>query len=364
MELTAGAKQMLAEIVSQGDAWQGTIACVRRQESRLRAVFEDAEEVLFGGCGSGLNAAMAIAPAFQHVTGIRARAVPAAEVVFFPETVFVRGSKTILVLLSRSGSTTEVVRAADAARARGVPTLGVTCHAASPLVAASTEALLLEAANEESVTTTRSLTSMVLCGQLLGGVVARSAEYLGQLDVLPVLGRRVIERWHALSRAIGEDGRLARFAFVGQGPFIGLAREGQLKVKEMALVPADSYPLLDYRHGPKSTVDTQTLVAVLMSDRAYAAEIEFAAEMRSLGGRILALCDRADDDLAACAQHVVEVESGLADCARGVLYMPPIQLLAFYTALRLGRDPASPRHLSYWVATASLVDPASDGRHG
>lgn len=345
---------MLAEIVSQTDAWQETIDLVRQKEERLRELFSEADEVVFTGCGSGLNAGMAIAPVFQHIAGIRARAVPAAEIVFFPETVFVPQGKTVLVPISRSGATTEVVRARDLARSQGIPTLSITCYPKSPLAVGSTESVILEAANEESVTTTRSLTSMVLCGQFLGGVVAGDAGYLGQLSQLPVIGRRIIQAYQGLGRAIAEESSITRFAFVGQGPFIGLAREGQLKIKEMVLLPSDSYPLLDYRHGPKSNVDEHMLVTVLMSDRAHDVEIEFLAEIRSLGGQILAICDRAGADMRAHAHHIVQVESGLSEFARGVLYMPPIQFMAFYKSLNLGLDPARPRNLSYWVATSSM----------
>lgn len=355
MHPTVDDKTMLDEILNQPNAWQATIAHVLAQTQTLRGLVADRDEVVFTGCGSGLNAAAAIAPTFQRVTGTRARAVPAAEVVFFPETVFVADVPYLVVPISRSGATTETVQARDVAVQRGWPTLGITCYPDSPLARASSAALVLEAANEASVTTTQSLTSMVLAGQLLAGLAANDAEYLGHLDRLPALGRSVIERCQKLGRSLGTDESLTKFAFVGSAAGIGLAREGQLKMKEMTLLPSDSYPILDYRHGPKSNVDEHMLVTMLATDRTSRIEHEFLSEMRGLRGRLLVLCDRADEALRSQADWVVEVESDLPDFARDILYMLPIHFLAYYKSLALGLSPSTPLNLSYWVATQSIA---------
>ena len=113
------------------------------------------------------------------------------------------------------------------------------------------------------------------------------AAYQGHLARLPKLGRGVVERAHELGRGIGENLSIKRFAFVGSGSLIGMARESQLKIKEMVLLPSDSYPLLDYRHGPKSNVDESMLITVFTTDRTKSVEGEFIAEMKGLGGRLL-----------------------------------------------------------------------------
>jgi glucosamine--fructose-6-phosphate aminotransferase (isomerizing) len=354
MDPSQNDKTMLDEMLNQPNAWAATIALVKGKAEQLSRLASGVDEVVFTGCGSGLNAAMAIAPTLHGITGLRARAVPSADVVFFPETVFVPDGRYLVVPISRSGSTSETVMARDTAKSRGMPTLAITCYPDSSLAQHSTEALVLEAANEASVTTTQSLTSMVLCGQVLSGIVAGNAAYLKQLRQLPELGRVVIEKYHALSRSIAEDKVITKFAFVGCAGGIGLAREGQLKMKEMTLLPSDSYPILDYRHGPKSNVDEHMLITVLTTDRTRNIEREFIAEMKGLKGKVLALCDRADAGVKALANWVVEVESGLPDFARDILYMPPIHFLAYYKSLAVGFSPSTPVNLSYWVETRSL----------
>jgi glucosamine--fructose-6-phosphate aminotransferase (isomerizing) len=246
--------------------------------------------------------------------------------------------------------------ARQTAQRQGLQTLAITCYPDSPLAQRSSEALVLEPANEQSVTTTQSLTSMVLCGQLMSGIVSRNAEYLEQLRLLPGLGSKLMDRFHELGRRIGEDAAIRKFAFVASCSLRGLAREGQLKIKEMVLLPSDSYPLLDYRHGPKSNVDEQMLLTVLTTDRTRRVEGEFLAEMKSLHGRLLVICEKSVADIAAAAEYVAELDSGLPDFARDILYLLPIHFLAYYKSLALGLSPSTPKNLTYWVQTSRLAE--------
>jgi glucosamine--fructose-6-phosphate aminotransferase (isomerizing) len=236
----------------------------------------------------------------------------------------------------------------------GMSTIAITCYPGSPLARGSGEALVLEPANEASVTTTQSLTSMVLCGQALAGAVAREASYLDQLSQIPALGRELIDPAHELGRRLAETAGITRYAFVASGPLRGLARESQLKIKEMVLAPSDSYPLLDFRHGPKSNVNEQMLVTLLAGDRTRRVEIEFLNEMKALGGKLFVSCDEADAELAAPADYLFEAGSGLPDFARSILQILPVHFMAYYKSLAVGLSPAVPVNLSYWVETTRL----------
>src|SRR5512136_2280073 len=96
------------EIASSPEAWSRIISLVLGQEGSIREIFEGVEEVLFAGCGSGLNASMSGAPVMQAKAHLSARAVPAVEVYKFSGSVINRKRKTLAILSSRSGETTEV----------------------------------------------------------------------------------------------------------------------------------------------------------------------------------------------------------------------------------------------------------------
>jgi glucosamine--fructose-6-phosphate aminotransferase (isomerizing) len=141
---------------------------------------------------------------------------------------------------------------------------------------------------------------------------------------------------------------------VASGPLRGLAREAQLKVKEMVRAPSDSYPLLDFRHGPKSNVTERMLITLLSGDATRRVEVEFAEEMKGLGGKLFVVCDDAEAGLAAPSDYLFEIASGLPEFARSILQILPIHFLAYYKALAVGLSPAEPVNLSYWVETTRL----------
>jgi glutamine---fructose-6-phosphate transaminase (isomerizing) len=345
-------KFAIEEITNQARAWGELIPSVTSQAGSIRDLFAQVEEVIFTGCGSGLNVSISAASLFQMQTGLSARAVPAAEIYLFPRSILKRPETTVAVLASRSGKTTEVCQALDYLHGQGVRTLGVTCTEDSPLALNSDLALVLSPVSERSVVTTRSLTGSFLAIQLLAAIISGSAKFLDELQRLPQICEAHMPAFHTLGQAIGQRTELTRFAFVANGPLVGLGRESQLKIKEMTLLPADAYPMLDFRHGPQSNVDKRMLVTAMFSDSACQPETQFLSDMRAFGGVTWAICDKAGDDLRSCADYLLELNSGLSELARGPLYMPAVQYLAYYRSLALGLNPDQPRNLSYWVNTS------------
>lgn len=153
-----------------------------------------------------------------------------------------------VVLLSRSGTTTEVIEALDVLPA-GVRTIAVTGVADSPLAARVDDVLLLDFADEKSVVQTRFPTTFLL--------LARHA--LGE-DVSG-LPDEVEAR---LAAPLGiETGALSHFVYLGSGWTYGLAQEAALKIREAAQAWSESYPALDYRHGPLAVADERSIVWIL-----------------------------------------------------------------------------------------------------
>jgi glucosamine--fructose-6-phosphate aminotransferase (isomerizing) len=340
------------EIASQGLAWEQVIPLVVQQADGIRRLFSEADQVLCIGCGSGLNIAYCAASVLQMQTGIPAHAAAAADVYLFPTGAIASHRKTLGVLFSRSGKTTETLRAGRQLHALGMRTLAVTCDASSPLALESDLTLALAPVQEQAVVTTRSLTGMILAAQFVAAIVSGDAAYLANLKRLPGLCQTRMQAFQALGQRIGQRGDVQRYAFLGNGPFYGLAREGQLKLKEMAQPPCDAYHMLDFRHGPQSTVDEHTLVVAFVSDSGYRQEVEFLRDMRALGGLTWAVCEGADDALRAAATYVLELQSGLGELERLPLHLPAVQCMAYQRSLALGFDPDRPHNLTHWIDTS------------
>ncbi len=338
------------EIQSQADSWEGALKRLDRQAAELKGLYAGKDEVVFTGCGSAFNVSCAVAPFFQKYSGKTCRAVHASDIMINTGSFINRGKKTLVIGLSRSGNTTESVRALETAKKTGAATLAVVCISGSRMAADADRAIVLEEAVEKSVTTTRSLTSMVLAGNYLAGICAEKDDLCGELRKLPALARQKIKQFHDMGRKLGSDLSITKFSFLGSGSYYGLAREAQLKVKEMILLPSDSYVSLDFQHGPMSNVDGHMLVTIMVSDSGVKYDLELAKNMKALGGKLLVICDRLSEGFDGYADYMLELDSGLGDGIRNILYMPVLQFMAYYRSLADGLDPDNPKNLFYYVA--------------
>jgi glucosamine--fructose-6-phosphate aminotransferase (isomerizing) len=334
----------LREILEQPEAWAAALEAFEGEAPRLERLIEARlpDEVVFTGCGSSYYLSLSAAAAFQEATGLRACAVPASEILQFPETVFSREGTPLLVAASRSGTTTETVRAVEFAARRGVPTIGLTCAGRSPLFRQSDLALVSPQGRERSVVMTKSFSSLLLLGLSLAALCGQDRKTARELRRLPAMGRRVVKAAVPLTRDIGAEA--TRFVFLGAGPSHGIAREAMLKLTEMAQRPTVAYHPLEFRHGPIAAVGPGT-VAVLFGTRAGARlEAELVRDLRGQGVTVVSLRDEWKS--AAGADVDVSLDVGISDAARSVLYLPFAQSLAYHRAMGVGLNPDRPQHLT------------------
>ncbi len=331
------------EILGQVAAWQATLQALQEQESALLDFRKPFEQVIFIGCGSTYFLSLAGAAVFQALTGVPARALPASEILIFPDVYLTQGADTLLVAVSRSGETTETVEAVRTfQRHGGREVMAITCYADSTLAKEASISPAVREAQEESIAQTRSFSTMFLTAQVVSALWAGRKDLLSGLSSLPTHGERLIARQHALGRELGESPQFERFFFLGASPNYGLACEAMLKMKEMSLSYSEAFYFLEFRHGPKSMVNERTLVTGLLSDAGSEYEVAVLKEMQGLGANILALADRADP---AGMDFLFPLESDLSEMVRGVLYMPLLQIVAYYRSMSKGLDPDRPKNL-------------------
>lgn len=339
------------EISSQPDAWEALIPVVLEKAEALRSFFEGVDHILLAGCGSGLNAARFAAPYLQANLSLAAQNYPAADIAVFPDAILPLQTtpRTAAVLLSRSGKTTETITAMQRLQERDVPILGITCYAESPLARGTQLSLVLESVQEQAVATTRSLTGMILTIQLLTAILARDDGALAQLRRLPSVGSEKLPEFEKIGKRTGERDDVSRYAFVANGPLVGLAHEGQLKFKETTMLPADAYPMLDFRHGPQSAADSSLLLVALMTESGRELEADFLQDMRARGVLIWAIGDIINERAREAAHVVTAFDAGMPELLYAPLYMIPIQFAACCRSLQLGLNPDEPPGLPYWI---------------
>ena len=339
----------MSEMLSQPQCWSN---CLKELDHsgiirEIAADFAGASEWLFIGCGSSYYVAQSAAISWTVLTGQRARAVPASEILLFPDSVLAATGSLAAVVISRSGQTSEALKAAEMLeKEKNIRTLGVSCAADRPLEQIASSTLTLTPADEESTVMTRSFTSMLLGLQYLASHVGNHHAFAKSLHRLPALAEPLLKALHSRVRDFVAQNQFADYICLGQGSLFGIASECALKITEMSLSYAQNFHALEFRHGPKSVVGPETLVIFLLSETGYDKEVEVLQEIKSLGGTTIALANHADDRARAASDLLIEFKFEIPELARVAPYTFAGQLIGLYTGLKKGVDPDNPRHLT------------------
>ncbi len=331
------------EILCQPEAWADALQVIEKSKVGLeKTLAADYDQVVFTGCGSTYYLSLAAAALFQEMTGKLTRAVPGGELLLNPETAVRQVSdlsyKTLLVAVSRSGSTTETIRAVEQFRQRNHgPVIAITNYGSSPLAGLADLPLVIEKGQEQSVAQTRSFASMYVAATAMTMLTAGAETPHEKMNRLPQAGDRLLARYEPLAREFGENLDFDRFYFLGSGARYGLACEANLKMKEMTLTHSEPFHFLEFRHGPMSMVNENAVIVGLLSEKNLSHEQAVLNEMQVLGGQVFSLAE---------SGARVTFESGLPESARSVLHLPVLQLMAFYRSMAKGLNPDQPKNLS------------------
>jgi glucosamine--fructose-6-phosphate aminotransferase (isomerizing) len=328
------------EIITQPKAWQGALLAVSNGKEAIKEIWNtiDFTDVIFTGCGSTYYLSLAVASIFQQMTGCIARAIPGGDLFMYPNTAFPQRGDTLLVAISRSGTTTETIAAVKNFREqeRG-RVIVITNNKDTPLTAMGDFAVVIPEGQEQSVAQTRSFASMYVASTSLALEVAGREDLLEAMSGLIACGEGLIQSYEPLAREIGENMNLDRFYFLGSGPRYGIACEASLKMKEMTLTHCEPFHFMEFRHGPMSMVKETAMVIGLLSQVNRYYESPVLEEMAQLGAKVLSLGEAETD---------ISFESNIPESVRNVLFLPPLQLIAYYRSLAKGLNPDKPKNLS------------------
>jgi len=333
-----------SEICSQGLIWKDTLDGLTVQLPKLANwLRKDHDEVLFIGCGSTYYLSLAAAKTWINLNNEPARALPSSEMWLYPESVFTK-KKPLLVAISRSGETTETINAIHTFRKyTEASQLVIGCYPESTMVKNSEFALLAPNAQEMSIAQTRSFSSMFIISQYLSAYAANRSDFLSQIIKLPEKFSFLLENSENHIKDITGEKRFQHFVFLGSGINYGIACEAMLKMKEMSMSISEVFHFMEFRHGPMSIINKESLVIGLISDSQKDEELRVLRDMKALGATTMALIENPS---GGEADHNFEINSGITQELRGALFLPILQLLSFYTATSKGLNPDKPTNLS------------------
>ncbi len=349
MDFSQGGSHTRSEILSQPRCWADCFQSLdaKGQLCEVGRRWTPPPEWVFIGCGSSYYVALGAAATWTALTGQRARAVPASELLLFPQLVLSEDRPCQPVLISRSGHTSEVLKAAELLEVQhNVRTLAISCATHQKLEEISALTIYQLPADEQSTVMTRSFTSMLLGLQALAAERGKQKEFAESLRKLPAQMAPHMEELSSRVQQFVETHLFADYVYLGQGPFFGIANEGMLKVKETSCSYGQCFHTLEFRHGPKAIVGPETLVTFLLSESGYEAECEVLEEIKGLGATTMVIANRVENAARRAADFLVELNLEVPEFARLAAYIIPGQLLGLYTGLKKGYDPDRPRNLS------------------
>jgi glucosamine--fructose-6-phosphate aminotransferase (isomerizing) len=339
----------LQEIFSQPGSWTETARRLEEDGTLVRLVgnFSAHKPWLFIGCGSSYYLAQIIAAVWEKTFQIPCAVVPASEFLFAEEEILRRTGAQQAVLFSRSGETTEVLRAGMLLEKHpGIATLGVTCNSAGPLEKLCGQMLKVAWADEKSMVMTRSFTSILLAFEKLGALLAGDVRQASPLEDVP----KKAEAWLAANagkiQAFAANRKFGDFVFLGQGAHYWIAQEAGLKLTEMSSSYAQVYHTLEFRHGPRSIASKDTLITFFISDEAAVEEELLVRELKELGAATIVIANRATAMLKDFSDLLVEIGMDEPEFARLALTAIPAHLLGAGVGLRKGLNPDSPVNLT------------------
>ena len=267
------------------------------------------------------------------------------------------------LLITQSGETADTLAAQREMIALGSKTVAI-CNVVDAMVAREAHgAIYTHAGPEIGVASTKAFTSQLTAlfllalklGQLRGRIdTARSVELIEELSRIPAKIEEVLRARSAQCEQLAASFSTARdFLYLGRGIHFPIALEGALKLKEISYIHAEGYPAGEMKHGPNALID-ETLPVVVLATRdeadpasklRYEKTLSNIQEVTARSGRVIAVATEGDTTIGSLVEHVIHVPPAF-ELLSPLIEIVPLQLLAYYIAVRRGCDVDQPRNLA------------------
>jgi glucosamine--fructose-6-phosphate aminotransferase (isomerizing) len=350
---------MLKEIHEQPEALtaamtgrlRGETVCLEELDP-IRARLAGIDRVEMIACGTAYYASLVGAALFQEWLGVPARSTVASEFRYSPPPI---DSRTLVVAVTQSGETADTIAAARMAGDRGAVVVAVTNTVGSAITREAHAAVFLQAGPEVAVAATKTFVTQVATLIMLAADVASQ---LGRLKAeeqkalvtalrkLPAQAERAIEMSASTEQMAEKYAAAAGFMYIGRSFGYPAALEGALKIKEISYLHAEGYAAGELKHGPISLLDEDVpLVAVATRSSVYEKLISNLMEGKARDARVIAIATEGDVQIERLASDVCWVPDTLEPLST-ILAVIPLQLFAYYVAVKRGRDVDQPRNLA------------------
>lgn len=339
------------EIKGQIKSWEKNFDEIIGEKTKIsKDLFsKDFDKIVFFGCGTSYNLAMASSFFTNTVSDFDSIALPSSELLFNSETYINKSKNYLLIGYSRSGETTESIEVINKFKdQKKIKTFAFTCREKNSFIDVSENHYICRDAREESVAMTRSFSSMlfsycIMLTKYLGNK-GRLKEFSG---LCTYLDNKMPLLFDMVKEYIDANDFNSYFA-LGSGFNYPLAAEADLKMKEMSQIPNYSYHIFEFNHGPKALLSEDCLVLFLTISKKLRNVDAIVDEVIKNKSRIVIIGKgikdiKKEDDI----RYFLDDASFEDELVESFINIPVFQVFAYAKTIKQGLDPDKPKGLGY-----------------
>lgn len=319
----------------------------------IHQILDQINKIEIIACGTSLHAALAAKTIVEELCGLPVEVMAASEYIYKKNLT---DENTLSIGISQSGETADTLTALKQAKASGARILAVTNRPHSNIVRCADDVLYLEAGIEVSVAATKSYVAQLAVLYLLaiafaaerGQIDASEAAALyQQLSELPAKMESVLSQSENIRMIAEKYAQSQSYVYIARGINLATAAEGSLKLKEISYINASAYPAGELKHGPIALLDEHMPVVALLvpNSPTFAKILSNCEEAKARHAKIIGVAGRCSDLKEALFDEKILMPE-VTEMFSPLLYVLPLQLLAYYTADYLGREVDRPRNLA------------------
>ena len=351
---------MLKEIHEQPQAVEDTIRGrysleegeVFLEELDLDPKIEQIKNVYFVACGTSYHAGLVAKYLWQDWLRLPIGVELGSEFRYSNPYI---DEDTLVVAISQSGETADTLAGVRKAREQGATVISIVNVVGSTLTRESDGVVYTHAGPEIGVASTKAFTAQLAALTLLGVYLGRGRGELSQEQAREILSNLATAPGY-LEKMLRKDDQVQRlaqtfydktdFLYLGRDILHPIALEGALKLKEISYIHAEGYPAGEMKHGPIALIDEQMPVVVLATrNSVYDKVFANIEEVKARRGIVIVITDEVNKDIERIADQIFEVPY-TSEVLTPLLFVVPLQLLAYHIGVLRGTDVDQPRNLA------------------
>lgn len=336
---------MIKEINEQSTAIRNTLT----EKDNIQKIIDDLGDisrVCFVACGTSYHASLTGKYLLESLAGIPTDVILASEFKYSANTL---KEDTLVIFISQSGETADSLKALDLAN-KTSKTLGIVNVAGSAITRRADYVIQTQAGPEIGVAATKTYLSQLTAIYLFAALIANDEKLLEDIHKVPEFIDELLKDADIIKQMSKKYKFAKDFFFIGRGYSYPIALEGALKLKEITYIHGEGYAAGELKHGPLALIDEGIpVVVVLPPGENHRKTMSNLEEVKSRGADILAIGYKGDEALELKADDLFIINDEVNEIIAPLVYIVPLQLLAYYVAVEKGLDPDKPKNLAKCV---------------